>query len=64
MIFMYFRPVRQSDIQSVEKKLTQTLDMTLVKKRRLALSSRDSVNSSGGFWSILTRSNSKHYNIH
>lgn len=52
------RPVRQSDIQSVEKKLTQTLDMTLVKKRRLAISRKDSGSPSGGFWSIFSPSSS------
>lgn len=56
----YSRPVRPSDIQGVEKKLMQTLDMTLVKKRRLALSSRETEKTNGGFWSILTRSNSKY----
>jgi len=54
---LFIRPVRATDILGVEKKLMQTLDMTLVKKRRLVLSSRDSGNSGGGFWSILTRSN-------
>jgi hypothetical protein len=36
----------------------QTLDMTLVKKRRLTVN-RSSGKSSSGFWSMLTRSNGK-----
>lgn len=32
-----FRPVTHSDIQLIEKKLLQTLDMILVKKKRIAI---------------------------
>lgn len=33
----YFRPVTHTDIQLIEKKLLQTLDMILVKKKRIAI---------------------------
>lgn len=35
--FQIFRPVTHSDIQLIEKKLLQTLDMILVKKKRIAI---------------------------
>jgi len=44
----------------VEKKLLQTLDMVLVKKRRLAVTKRDTVVPSGGFWNLFSRSKSNY----
>ena len=55
------RPVQPSDIQGTEKKLLQTLDMILVKKRRLVVTSRDSSSNKRGFWSILTRNAGSKY---
>jgi len=53
---LFIRPVKTSDIQGVEKKLLQTMDMVLVKKRRLTLNKRDTAGVTKGFWSMLTRS--------
>ena len=36
-----FRPVTPTDIQNVERRLMQTMDMTVVKKKRIALMERD-----------------------
>lgn len=61
---IFIRPVTQSDVLSIEKKLLQTMDMILVKKKRIALSEANSVGarqqygmdqsgvkSRSGFWS-------------
>lgn len=60
----FMRHVTDSDIQSMERKLLQTIDMTLNKKKRLALIERDELTSkssskSGGIsrvWSMLSGS--------
>lgn len=58
---LFIRPVKPSDIQGVERKLSQTLDMVLIKKRRLTLSSRNNKQGGGGLWSwnIFSRSDRK-----
>lgn len=58
----FLRPVTHADILIVERKLMQTMDMIVVKKKRIALIERDSrsqknrstkeVNTSG-VWSML-----------
>jgi hypothetical protein len=56
-----FRPVMPSDVQAIEKRLMQTMDMILVKKKRRALAKNGSVvngaqnaqSSSGGIWGML-----------
>jgi len=59
---VFMRPVTHSDIQSIERKLMQTMDMIVVKKKRIALIERDadSRNNSrhtkenpSGVWSML-----------
>lgn len=56
------RPVTHADIQIVERKLMQTMDMIVVKKKRIALMERDSRSqknrnskdtSTSGVWSML-----------
>ncbi|OWR44033.1 Golgi pH regulator like protein, partial [Danaus plexippus plexippus] len=60
---IFIRPVTQSDVLSIEKKLLQTMDMVLVKKKRIALaesnSNRNYMNQSvenRGFWSNILSS--------
>ncbi|CAL8143720.1 unnamed protein product [Orchesella dallaii] len=62
---LFIRPVKESDIQGVERKLSQTLDMILIKKRRLTLNSRSNKPSSGGFWNwnILSRSDRMDFHV-
>nr|CAG4643988.1 EOG090X06XN [Lepidurus arcticus] len=57
---IFMRPVTLADIQSIERKLLQTMDMILVKKKRIALLERDSHASSAptdrhsaGLWGVL-----------
>lgn len=50
------RPVTQADVLSIEKKLLQTMDMILVKKKRIALAEN---NSMGRNQYMLDQSNSK-----
>lgn len=60
--FFIYRPVKHADIQIVERKLMQTMDMIVVKKKRIALMERDSRSqknrsikeaSTSGVWSML-----------
>lgn len=39
----FVRPVSDADIQSLEKRLMQTMDMIVMKKKRIALAKRDSL---------------------
>ncbi|XP_059484562.1 Golgi pH regulator isoform X1 [Neocloeon triangulifer] len=56
----FMRKVQNSDIQSIERKLMQTMDMILVKKKRIALALRDkklnrkssSGSKSGSIWGM------------
>nr|CAG4650182.1 EOG090X06XN [Sida crystallina] len=59
---VFMRPVTSNDIQSVERRLMQTMDMIVVKKKRIALIERDAgrsknrqikENASSGVWSLL-----------
>nr|CAH0112470.1 unnamed protein product [Daphnia galeata] len=59
---VFMRPVTHTDIQIVERKLMQTMDMIVVKKKRIALMERDSRSqknrntkdtSTLGVWSML-----------
>lgn len=54
------RPVSLSDIQATEKRLLQTLDMILAKKKRIALAKKGSKSKSNqvdnnktGWWGVL-----------
>jgi hypothetical protein len=58
-LFVY-RPVMLSDVQALEKRLLQTIDMILVKKKRIALAKKGSgvsgaQNKEGSFgiWGML-----------
>ncbi|XP_028168098.1 Golgi pH regulator isoform X2 [Ostrinia furnacalis] len=67
---IFIRPVTQSDVLSIEKKLLQTMDMILVKKKRIALAEANSVGgrqnysmmdqsnvkNKGGFWTNILSS--------
>jgi hypothetical protein len=53
-----FRPVTQSDVLSIEKKLLQTMDMILVKKKRIALAEANSVGGRQNY-SMLDQSSAK-----
>lgn len=55
-ILIISRPVTQADVLSIEKKLLQTMDMILVKKKRIALAEN---NSMGRNQYMLDQSNSK-----
>ena len=53
-------PVMPSDVQTIEKRLLQTMDMILAKKKRIALAKKCSVingtqsnQSNSGIWSML-----------
>nr|CAG4645553.1 EOG090X06XN [Lynceus sp. MCZ IZ 141354] len=54
---VFMRPITAWDIQSIEKKLMQTMDMILVKKKRIALLQREhsgkKVQASSGIWGVL-----------
>lgn len=56
----FMRPVMPSDVQAIEKRLLQTMDMILVKKKHIALAKKCSVvngaqnnPSSSGIWGML-----------
>ncbi|PVD27318.1 hypothetical protein C0Q70_12474 [Pomacea canaliculata] len=54
----FVRHVTETDIQGIEKRLLQTLEMIIVKKKRVALAKRESLRqarsvTSGGIWSML-----------
>ncbi|KAH9635663.1 hypothetical protein HF086_001454 [Spodoptera exigua] len=67
---IFIRPVTQSDVLSIEKKLLQNMDMILVKKKRIALAEANSVGARqqynmldqsnvknrGGFWTNILSS--------
>ncbi|CAH0403749.1 unnamed protein product [Chilo suppressalis] len=55
---IFIRPVTQSDVLSVEKKLLQTMDMILVKKKRIALAEANSVGGRQNY-SVMDQSNAK-----
>ncbi|XP_064470483.1 Golgi pH regulator-like isoform X1 [Ornithodoros turicata] len=44
----FMRPVTPADVQGLEKKLIQTLDMIVMKKKRIALAMRERLQQSGG----------------
>lgn len=57
-----YRPVKHADIQIVERKLMQTMDMIVVKKKRIALIEREvgsrkskhvKETNTSGVWSML-----------
>ncbi|XP_063439113.1 Golgi pH regulator-like isoform X2 [Mytilus trossulus] len=58
-MFVFIRDVKDSDIQSIEKRLMQTMDMILMKKKRIAIAKRESLKQAsltknqGGFWGML-----------
>uniref|UniRef100_A0A2C9LS72 Abscisic acid G-protein coupled receptor-like domain-containing protein n=1 Tax=Biomphalaria glabrata TaxID=6526 RepID=A0A2C9LS72_BIOGL len=55
----FIRHVTEADIQSIEKRLLQTLDRIIVKKKKIALSQRDSLRQASlsspakGIWGLL-----------
>lgn len=57
---IFFRPVSLSDMQATEKKLLQTIDMIIVKKKRIALAKKGSKSKTNqledsrtGWWGVL-----------
>uniref|UniRef100_U5EKS7 Putative g-protein coupled receptor n=1 Tax=Corethrella appendiculata TaxID=1370023 RepID=U5EKS7_9DIPT len=51
----FIRPVSQSDVINIERKLMQTIDMILVKKKRIALDRRrNKTNTKTGIWGMLS----------
>lgn len=58
-MFYFIRPVTVSDVNSLERRLNQTLDMILVKRRKLALCRAQRAKAvlhspqPGGFWGVL-----------
>lgn len=65
LICFFFRPVTPADVQSIEKRLLQTMDMIIIKKKRIALAKRGSTSRGAfgqGIWGMLknvaTNSNS------
>lgn len=56
----FMRPVTQADVASLEKKLIQTMEMIVKKKKRIALSLRSQAQAnrsfSGGLWNTIQRS--------
>ncbi|CAK1549232.1 unnamed protein product [Leptosia nina] len=55
---IFIRPVTQADVLSIEKKLLQTMDMILVKKKRIALAEANSVGARQNY-SMMDQSNVK-----
>lgn len=53
---VFIRPVLQADILNTERKLMQTMDMILVKKKRIALDRRKNKSnvSRPGIWGMLS----------
>ncbi|XP_067007866.2 Golgi pH regulator isoform X2 [Anabrus simplex] len=56
----FMRPVTPSDVQSIEKRLLQTMDMIVAKKKRIALAKKGQIGNgskdglgSSGIWSML-----------
>jgi golgi pH regulator len=52
----FIRPVKQSDVQIVERRLMQTMDMILVKKKRMALDRQRNKNNvvKPGIWGMIS----------
>lgn len=53
---MEFRPVCQSDVIALERRLMLTMDMILTKKKRIAVDKRRNkpVNTSSGLWGMIS----------
>ncbi|CAD5125669.1 DgyrCDS13871 [Dimorphilus gyrociliatus] len=64
----FVRQVSNTDIQSVEKRIMQTMDMILMKKKRIALEKRENMRRSAvsqerrGFWSMIKQVTSSQNN--
>lgn len=57
-MFCFIRHVTDAEIQGIEKRLMQTMDMIMNKKRRIALAKRENLRSAsqnigGGLWGML-----------
>lgn len=51
----FIRPVLQSDVANIERRLMQTMDMVLVKKKRIALDRRRTKpNAKPGIWGMIS----------
>lgn len=51
----FIRPVSQSDVSNIERRLMQTMDMILVKKKRIALDrKRNKPNAKPGIWGMIS----------
>lgn len=66
MLFFCFRQVSPGDIQAIEKRLMQTMDLIVVKKKRIALAKRgvqvhgsQSVPTSPSLWNMIRTVTSK-----
>lgn len=57
-MFLFIRDVTDTDIQAIEKRLLQTMDMIINKKKRIAIAKRDSLRQAslnknqGGLWGM------------
>ena len=52
---VFIRPVSQSDVINTERRLMQTMDMILVKKKRIALDKRrNKTNMKQGIWGMIS----------
>lgn len=51
-----FRPVSQSDVMTLERRLMLTIDMILAKKKRMAIDRRQNkpVNAKTGIWGMIS----------
>lgn len=56
MPIYYYRPVSQSDVLTLERRLMLTLDMILIKKKRIAVDKRQNkpTNSKAGIWGMIS----------
>ncbi|KAL5019993.1 hypothetical protein ScPMuIL_002885 [Solemya velum] len=58
-MFYFIRAVTDTDIQAVEKRLLQSVDMIIMKKKRMAIAKRDSLRQAslnrnhGGIWGMI-----------
>lgn len=51
----FIHPVSQSDVMNIERRLMQTIDMLLAKKKRIALDRRrnKTTNTKQGLWGMI-----------
>ncbi|XP_034303543.1 Golgi pH regulator isoform X3 [Magallana gigas] len=60
-MFYFIRAVTETDVQNIEKRLMQTMDMILMKKKRIALARQERLKqatinkSQGGLWGMISK---------